>query len=543
MTSKGENPKHKQKKTSKAKSAPKTCNETSKLRSTPSPPMECTVQEYNNLLSIASSLSPDEAKTEFVECARYGDLDAVRALIEIWSSPPSSSPSVSKIHNFVNTAVDSNGTTALHKAGSNGHLSTVQLLLHNGARHLMNTSKNTPLHWAARNGHEGVVEMILKHDFRLHGCNDNGLGLDIDVLQKNEFGRSILTEGFASENTKLVGLLLEHDSASEDKLLDGGTENDENSNEKEVEEFNEKVSNQENETMKQSIAKANKSKKVSIIHEFDFLRDNGDNDKGKIEATSTDINYGDNTERSVNTMKGEEEETNKTLLIRELPITNADTPFGETAIDDTTGLGIWSASLVMSRWMASKSIFGRFDNKTVLELGAGCGVPALTVALYSRAKSIYVSDLNPDTIENIRYNIEINAKSSNSGSSEDWLNRVSAQSIDWDNEETWPQEKMDFIIGSDLIYQKSIVPLLQKVVNGLLKPEGRFLYTCPSDGRDGLVEFIDTMKKKGFRCISEEVAPDLYKTNPLSSGDEEDAFLHFYELPVTEYKLYEFRMS
>ena len=84
------------------------------------------------------------------------------------------------------------------------------------------------------------------------------------------------------------------------------------------------------------------------------------------------------------------------------------------------------------------------------------------------------------------------------------------------------------------------MPLLKKVVRGILKPEGRFLYTCPSDGRDGLFEFIDTMKKQGFRCLSEEVAPDEYRSNPLSSGDEDDAFLHFYELPVTEYKLYEF---
>ena len=241
-----------------------------------------------------------------------------------------------------------------------------------------------------------------------------------------------------------------------------------------------------------------------------------------------------------------DQEEKKTLLVRELPIKNADSPFGDSAIDDTTGLGIWSASLVMARWMAQKSVLGRFDNKSVLELGAGCGVPGLTVGLYSRANAVHITDFNPATVQNLKYNIEINANRSSTHSNlqcSEWQERVNASSIDWENEATWPNEKMDFIVGSDLIYQKSIVPLLKKVVSGLLHPDGRFLYTCPSDGRDGLIEFIDTMKNEGFRCTSEEIAPDDYKKNPLSSGDEDDAFLHFYELPVTEYKLYEFRLE
>jgi ankyrin repeat protein/predicted nicotinamide N-methyase len=511
------------------------------------PPIECTADEYSDLLETASSLTQSEAQSELIECARYGELDAVRALIEKWSP---------KLPDFVNS-LDDNGTTALHKAGSNGHDSTVQLLLYHKAKYLNNKSKNTPLHWAAGNGHENIVNMILNHDF----------GFELDVLQKNDFGRSILTEGFASEKTKLVGLLLEHDSASEDKLLDGGEEVD--PKEGEIGGGNKDVSSQNKNKSKkvvdgdfklnadgkvtttdgQSVNSSNSSStggNSGIIHEFDFLRDGNDSnnsidDMEQIENSDEKPGNNDNI-----TLLGNQGEENKTLLIRELPIKNADSPFGETAIDDTTGLGIWSASLVMARWMASKSILGRFDNKVVLELGAGCGVPGLAVGLHSNATSVYVTDFNPSTVRNLEYNIGINANrpctKSTAGTNGEWIERVKASSIDWDDESTWPDDKMDFIIGSDLIYQKSIVPLLKKVVAGLLKPDGRFLYTCPSDGRDGLVEFIQTMRKEGFRCTSEEVAPDLYRSNPLSSGDEEDAFLHFYELPVTEYKLYEFRL-
>ena len=153
-----------------------------------------------------------------------------------------------------------------------------------------------------------------------------------------------------------------------------------------------------------------------------------------------------------------------------------------------------------------------------------------------------MTDYNPATIENMKFNIDMNAnRSATKSRAGDWLERIRPMSIDWADESTWPKEKMDYVIGSDLIYQKSIVPLLKRVVSGLMKNDGSFLYTCPSDGRDGLKEFIEVMNKEGFRCVSEEVAPDLYRSNPLHSGDTEDAFLHFYELPVTEYKLFEFK--
>lgn len=467
------------------------------------PPLESTNEEYSDLLQTATSLSSQEAQVELVECARYGEVDAVRALIQVWSD---------KIEDFVNTT-DDYGTTALHKAAASGHETTVQLLLYHKAKHLPNTSgKNTPLHWAAANGHEKIVEMILNHDFDTYQVDA------IDVLAKNSGGRSALTEGFTSQKTKLVGMLLEHDSAAEERLLMGGStsivheDNGENGDNDKESHMDDK--NKDSDTLV----------KHGVVHEFNFTRDN----------------------QSHNEEDEDEEEDQKTLLVRELPIENADNPFddGQDQLD-TTGLGIWSASLVMARWMADKSLLGRFDGKNVLELGAGCGVPGLAVGLYSAAKHVYLTDYNPVTVENLKYNIDMNANrpctKSNSSNAGEWLERVTATSIDWNDETTWPKEKMDYVIGSDLIYQKSIVPLLWKVVNGLIKDDGIFLYACPSDGRDGLQEFIDAVKKEGFNCYSQEVAPDMYRSNPLSNGDADEAFLHFYELPVTEYKLYEFR--
>ena len=167
-------------------------------RKTEDVPLECTPQEFQELSRQVAEMSEEEAPDELLECARYGEVDAVRSLLDAYPD-------------IINT-VDGNGSTALHKACANGHVSTAKLLIQRGASTLKNQSGNTPLHWAATSGHEQIVHLLLE-------CFDH-----IDVLQKNDFGRSVLTEGFSSQDDGVVKLLLEHDSASEEKLLAGGEE-------------------------------------------------------------------------------------------------------------------------------------------------------------------------------------------------------------------------------------------------------------------------------------------------------------------------------
>lgn len=63
----------------------------------------------------------------------------------------------------------------------------------------------------------------------------------------------------------------------------------------------------------------------------------------------------------------------KRFLVRELPIRNPDECFGDDAREDTTGLNLWAAAVVLARWVASPAIVSCLEGKTVLELGAGCG--------------------------------------------------------------------------------------------------------------------------------------------------------------------------
>jgi hypothetical protein len=233
-------------------------------QSTPDPPLECTQEDFNALLQDASELADfDEAASELIDCARYGEVDACRAILDVWSSKQQPTQAIAN-------ATDSSKSTPLHKASANGHLSTVQLLLSRGADHLQNDSGNTPLHWAAASGHAEVVNMLLSHyDEEAKNSKTNKLQ-PLDVLLKNSFGRSVLTEGFQSGDTKTVEYLLNHDSAEEERLIGGLDGKAVNDDEMGVGgSGGGEVTNGDGDGGKKSVVHE------SVVHEFDFLRDCG----------------------------------------------------------------------------------------------------------------------------------------------------------------------------------------------------------------------------------------------------------------------------
>ena len=216
--------------------------------------LEGTDAEFEELLGQAASLTSEEAITELVDCARYGESDAIRAICDKHGETTTNNADAATAP-FVDSKNPS-GNTALHMACANGHTHACRLLLSRGADHLANSSGNTPLHWAAANGHEEIVKLLL---------DEPRFKDKIDVLQKNNFGRSALTEGFSSSNTKLVGHLLEHDSAEEDRLIGGMKKEDVTNSDEADAALNEDGSVKSSET--------GSSASVQVIHEFDFLRE------------------------------------------------------------------------------------------------------------------------------------------------------------------------------------------------------------------------------------------------------------------------------
>ena len=266
-------------------------------------PFDCTKEDYEDLLNQASSLTFDEAKQELLDCARYGEIDAVRAILAKQCKGDKS--------NELINSMDDNGNTALHKSCANGHDAVVALLLHHKAQFSPNKSENTPLHWAAANGHEKCVQLLVTDPILNQKQENDGkdsdtaaTALKIDVLQKNQFGRSALTEGFSSQNTKVVGLLLEHDSAEEERLIGGNQKDTDDTTT--TTDGDKSKSNGDIETNGEGNEDGEDSKTKGVIHEFLFRKRNND----AVEKNPDDYHDIEKDGEIVNSLK--------TLLIREL---------------------------------------------------------------------------------------------------------------------------------------------------------------------------------------------------------------------------------
>lgn len=310
----------------------------------------------------------------------------------------------------------------------------------------------TALHRAAANGHVGCLAILHAHgalfkpntqlNTPLHWAAQNGQAeaikwllaqYEVDVLEKNTSGRSALTEAFQSKNADCIELVLSHPSASEEKLMGGCNE----------------------EADLETAAPAD-----AVTHCMQF--------------------------------------TSETPLIkvRELPITRADHPFGseDAPEDDTTGLGLWPASVLLGAYLARNT--AEFVGQVVIELGAGCGLPGLTAAACG-AKRVFITDIHTATLTNAEYNVTLNQLD----------DKVTVSKVNWKDASTFPELRADVLIGSDLVYDKQILTLLVATVQAMLSPEGSFLYIAPNTGRDGMVDLISSLKQVGIECVEQVPVP------------------------------------
>jgi predicted nicotinamide N-methyase len=113
---------------------------------------------------------------------------------------------------------------------------------------------------------------------------------------------------------------------------------------------------------------------------------------------------------------------------------------------------IWGSSDAMVKFLLEEPEW--IQNKKVLEIGAGIGVPSLSIA--SQVHKIIVSDYAPDAVDLIQKNIDLLK-----------LNNALALNIDWNN--VSEDIVADTILLSDTNYEpaahNSLVLLIEKFIN------------------------------------------------------------------------------
>lgn len=266
----------------------------------------------------------EEMDEELLQCARYGDIDDLKTLLEAGAS--------------VNHK-DDMGNSALHKAAANGHVECLELLKAHGALHNPNDQGNYPIHWAAQNGKSGAVKFLLAN-------------YEIDVLAKNSSGRSALTEAFQSKDTDTIELCLSHSSASEERLVNtAGTTSESN------------VATENTENKLDSI-EGDTAADQSVTHELQFTTEGA-----IVKIRELPITKADNPFASED--NPEEDTTGTILCSHSIQYSSGNLIF------IFSGLGLWPAAVLLSRWIAKENN-DIFANKVVTELGAGCGLPGIT---------------------------------------------------------------------------------------------------------------------------------------------------------------------
>mmetsp|Transcript_16685 Transcript_16685/g.56371 ORF Transcript_16685/g.56371 Transcript_16685/m.56371 type:complete len:418 (-) Transcript_16685:58-1311(-) len=403
-----------------------------------------------------------ELDEEMIWCARAGEVDDMLEQLKLGAE--------------VNARGESGGNTALHMACANGHVAIVQALLARGANiNAKNDALNTPAHYCAHQKQVACLRALADH-----APKDGPI---VDMLSKNEFGKSVLTECIATGDGELASVALEHASATEELIMEGlGTTEDD--------------------------------AETSVTHDFSF---------------------------------GE----GQNVRCRELQITKTvEGTLGAGVSDDRTGLGVWSASLVLARWLSAEAL--AFAEKRVVELGAGCGVGGLGLAAAAPTATVALTDAHPETMDNLRHNVALLLETDAAQATAAVLadadehvsgkRRVAALSLDWDHCDAWKGPRFDAVVGADLVYSDDVVPALAKALVALMPPKGgaaEFWYAAPATGRGGTALLLQTLTDLGY-SHSEVDAPKEYYANPLSSQDADAALLYFPDLPTSRYKLHKF---
>ncbi|KEP64389.1 UNVERIFIED_CONTAM: ankyrin repeat-containing protein [Hammondia hammondi] len=441
---------------------------------------------------------------------------------------------------------------------------------------------NTPLHWAVTNQRLAIVKLLLDcssppsdsasasssaaSSSSVAAASPASAGaFVVDVLAQNKVGKSALSEGFNAGNMEILQLLLEHHSA---KALEDTYQPTSQSREDRGEALSEASSvgaavpgapSSPTLTVR-SPASADACAAASclaqeVTHAIQLGASAGNGRKARQNGEKVSQTKGE--ER---TEEGDEE--NVIIKCREVGLEWTGQAFGDNAAtDDTTGLHLWSAAVIGAQWMAELSKQGRFAGASVLELGAGCGLMGLAAALHARqALAVFMqSDVFPHTLRNLEEGLSANGFSRENGDS--WTKAGRAQhacirALDWTDRRTWPRvaegspkredseregeekgetlQQFDFILGSDLLYDRKMLPPLVEVVAALLKkPAGTFYYVHRLH-RQGAGEFVDALRRRGLKC-EERSPPEEYFSNPFVDKTDAETELHLPEFSSRDF--------
>lgn len=128
---------------------------------------------------------PYPLEEQFLDAARSNDVPALEQIVNY------AQETGMDLDSIINARHPRSGACALHMVAANGHYDATVYLLTKcspSPRYQINNNGNSPLHWAVQNKRWAVAKLLLE-----------AYSTEIDVLAKNEFGRSVVSDALNNQ--------------------------------------------------------------------------------------------------------------------------------------------------------------------------------------------------------------------------------------------------------------------------------------------------------------------------------------------------------
>ncbi|OQS01488.1 hypothetical protein ACHHYP_00726 [Achlya hypogyna] len=165
------------------------------------------------------------------------------------------------------------------------------------------------------------------------------------------------------------------------------------------------------------------------------------------------------------------------------------------------GMKLWEAGFFLAEYaLAHPNVFA---HKRVIELGAGAGFTGLVLAANHPAPAhVLVTDYAPEVLQNLRYNVELNAFRNMLRCS------VDTAALDWTTWTWTDAAAFDVLIAGDCVYDVASFPDLMRVLAAFLaRPNTSAIFASTIRNQTTFQAFLDQLHAHGI--VYDEVPCDF----------------------------------
>ncbi|KAL6012143.1 Patched [Asimina triloba] len=176
---------------------------------------------------------------------------------------------------------------------------------------------------------------------------------------------------------------------------------------------------------------------------------------------------------------------------------------------DRAGASLWDCAITLAHYLPIYALSHPLSSKSVLELGAGTGLPGLVAAALGSAR-VTLTD-RPHLLPGLRRNVDANSAALSSP--------VRVLPLEWGSEEQLAalgdDRPFDQVLLSDLLYDVAAMPDLCRTLKGV--SDGRTKMLLAYELRAGTTDCFRVLREEGFgwRKVGKEELHPVWQSEDI----------------------------